>query len=110
MFWSCFASGKKGLGFIQLKEYRGINQDNYIEHIIPLITQFKATVKAKYGPGFAFQQDNAPSYHATAIKNTLITLGIELVRQPAYSLDLSPIKTVWAWMKDQMKYHCKGDI
>jgi transposase len=101
MFWGIFAGRRKGPYFIWEKEYGGIDAINYVTFVVPLIKRFYDEIG-----GFVFQQDNAPSHRARITKAALQEGGIELLRWPAYSPDLSPIENVWSWMKNWMEINC----
>ena len=102
MFWGCFAGRIKGPGFVWEKEYGGIGANNYIEHIIPLIIRFYRQIQAS-----VFQQDNASAHRARRTKAALNLQGVNVVRWPPYSPDLSPIENVWPWIKNWIECNCE---
>jgi hypothetical protein len=100
MFWGSFAGGTKGPSFFWEKEYGGISAAKYQHFIVPLVYVFQE----EFGD-LVFQQDNAAAHSARSTKALLAALGIEVLRWPPRSPDLSPIENVWAWMKGWIEDH-----
>lgn len=98
MFWGSFAGRRKGPSFFWEKAYGGINSDKYIYFILPLIEDF-----LRSHPQVIFQQDNAPSHRSKATTRALQDRGIEILKFPRYSPDLTPIENVWSWMKSYIE-------
>jgi transposase len=94
MFWGSFAGGRKGPSFFWEKEYGGINSEKYIFYILPLVQTFQQRHR-----NVIFQQDNASSHRSRATTAALGRMGINILRFPRYSPDLTPIENVWPWMK-----------
>jgi transposase len=94
MFWGCI-SGKygKGEGLFWEKEWKTITKATYTEHTLPVVWKYIFN-----HPGLKFQQDGEQG-HTAAVKY-LADRGIKLIFWPAFSLDLSPIETMWKRMKD----------
>ena len=60
----------------------------------------KANLYSIWEPGLEFMQDNAPIYKASLIYKWFRDYRIPLMIWPPYSLDLNPIKNVWAKLKE----------
>ena len=97
MFWGCI-SGKygKGLGIFWEKAWGPITEESYSRHIIiPQLAEYM-----KEHPGLQFQQGNAGWHAARYTYEQLKQYGIPVIFWPLFSPDLSPIETVWDWIKD----------
>jgi transposase len=96
MFWGCM-SGKygKGPGIFFEKQWEGITQESYSEHILPQVAEYMRT-----HPGLLFQQDNAPGHRAKFTKEILEYYGIPTMWWPPNSPDLAPIENIWDEQKD----------
>lgn len=99
MFWGTI-SGKygKGTGLFWEKDWGKINKYSYCEKTIPQVKEYMDT-----HPGLIFQQDGAPGHRADETINRLQELGITRVIWPAFSPDMSPIETIWDYMKDWLQ-------
>ena len=61
-----------------------------------------APIYATLDPGYLFMQDNAAIHTAKKVKEWFVDYGIlQLINQPAYSLDLNPIKHIQQHLKTQ---------
>lgn len=76
-----------------------VNTDRYLlileEAMIP-------TMSALYPDGYVFQQDNAPCHKSGKAAAWFGNSGINVLRWPANSPDLSIIENVWGWMKNEL--------
>jgi transposase len=54
-------------------------------------------------PHLLFMQDGAPGHGASATKEKIWELGIQMIYWPPFSPDLNPIETVWNWIKDYLQ-------
>jgi transposase len=90
-------SGKygKGPGIFFEKQWEGITQESYSEHILPQVAEYMRT-----HPGLLFQQDNAPGHRAKFTKEILEYYGIPTMWWPPNSPDLAPIENIWDEQKD----------
>ena len=57
MFWGCFSGITKGPCVFWEKKWGHINQDSYIEHIVPVLDDW-----LQQHPELSFIQDNAPGH------------------------------------------------
>jgi hypothetical protein len=96
MFWACI-SGKygKGIGLFWEKQWKTINAATYCEHTVPVILNYLWN-----HPGLSFQQDGGPGHHAEATLAFMASRGLVPIFWPPFSLDLSPIESMWNRMKD----------
>lgn len=53
--------------------------------------------------------DGAPYHRAQVVQETAQTLGISLVRLPAYSPDFMPVEHLWHWLREEVTYHTSYD-
>jgi DDE superfamily endonuclease len=61
------------------------------QHLIPIL---------RFGD--IFMQDNALIHIAYIIRDWFIENGIEVMKWPLYTLDLNPIKNIWALLKAEI--------
>ena len=100
MIWGAIIEGWKGPYIFQGKEQGTINTEKYIsyilDHIEPIFDQ---------NHQYQLIQDNEPYYKAQITKEALFVKGIDVVKQPLYSLDLNIIEHVWSQMKNYIQQH-----
>jgi transposase len=104
MFWGCI-SGKygKGIGIFWEKEWKSINKFSYCERIVPRVAEYLSTYSGLY-----FQQDNAPGHASGFTREVFNLYGICPIIWPPFSPDLSPIETLWDWIKDWIQENRPG--
>ncbi len=57
-------------------------------------------------PHLSLMQDGAPGHTAADTLRELSERGMHVIKWPAYSPDLNPIKTVWNKIKDWIQANC----
>lgn len=105
MFWGAI-SGLLGRGpyiIWNRKDWGTITMDSYSTYILPTVRRYMAI----YQELRCFQQDNAPA-HGKRAQQTLTDVSIYILAWPPNSPDLSPIETVWAWVKNHIQAEIGG--
>jgi DDE superfamily endonuclease len=111
MFWRSFHGHTKGPGFFWEKDWGTISGPTYWERTIPVVAQYLCDLEALIGQEnkLIFMQDNALGHAAKETIALIASLAIRRFEWPPYSPDLTPIETVWKYIKEflQKKY---GDL
>ena len=95
MFWGgiCGRIRKTELVLVE----GNLNHQRYIDEII---VPHVDPAPERVGDDFVFQQDNACPHIAHNVMNHFHAEGIEVMNWPASSLDLNPIKNLWAHLQN----------
>jgi hypothetical protein len=98
MFWACFNGTAKGPCVFWEKNWGRINQNTYIEHILPVLDEW-----LQQHPQIQFIQDNAPSHRGRKTQAEIKQCRMRSIPWPPYSPDLNLIEKIWDWMKDYLE-------
>ena len=95
MFWDCFSEIIKKFCVFWKKKWDHINQDSYIEHIVPVLDDW-----LQQHPELSFIQDNASDHKEQKTQTEIIRRKMQKIIWSSYSSDLNLIEKVWDWMKE----------
>ncbi len=90
------------LGQVRIWPFEQANKENTVEVLKRLRAEFPdVPIKLVW--------DGAPYHRAQVVQETAQTLGISLVRLPAYSPDFMPVEHLWHWLREEVTYHTSYD-
>ena len=108
MVWACFSNGKPGplivchFGAVNADIYLKILLNGVVEFINKLLTpeEDANTIQVATDDAFLFIHDNAPCHTAKKVTQFLKSQRIPMMKWPAWSSDLNPIKNLWVDFKE----------